>query len=83
MTDDTTNWEQWAGRVIRRNGAWLVFVTDPEGEATPDAECDAASSLVVAKRLAVEMARGWGFSGRHWWNDDMTLWFTRYNAGDR
>lgn len=79
-------WELRAGAVSRTRGAWLVVVHDPEGEAVPDDEFTCAAALPVAKRVAVETARGWGYGGAHRWTYNGTSWvldFARYDPEDR
>lgn len=71
-------WEPRAGNVTRTRGAWLIVVHDPEGYAVPDDEFTCAASLPVAKRVAVDIARGFGYDGRHTWQDDAGQWTLRF-----
>lgn len=56
--------------VLKTNGAWLIRLVGEGTEDIPDNELyDAASSLVKAKRVAVEDARDLGHGGAIRWED--------------
>lgn len=64
-----------AAYVNRANGAWLIhWVGEVAGDRPEDENFDAASSLVVAKRLAVEGARNNGYGGAVRWLGDRFGW---------
>jgi len=60
-----------AAYVLHANGAYLIhFVGDVAGDRAEDENFDVASSLTVAKRIAVEGARSNGFGGAIRWFDE-------------
>lgn len=61
--------------VTKRYGAWLVVLSGPELDVTPDELFDCASSLAVAKRRAREMAAAVGYlPAWRWSQDDLGRW---------
>lgn len=79
LVDRTTSWERTeVATVTHRHGAWLVTLTlnHATEDLTPDDITDAASSLSLAKRLAVRMARGIGCEGAVRWTQTQSgLWW--------
>ena len=64
-----------AAYIQRRNGAYLIhWVGEVAGDRPEDDNFDAAASLVVAKRLAVEGARANGYTGAIRWTAERTWW---------
>lgn len=60
--------------VVRANGAYLISLHGPPtDDSTPDELYHCAGSLVLAKRLAVEGARDFGYTGAVRWEQDPDL----------
>lgn len=80
MSLDLTLRTDSAASVTRRNGAWLVMCHDPAGDAGPEEEVDAAANLRVAKRIARQMAEGFGFTGPFRWRAAGGQWWLSATA---
>lgn len=57
-----------AAYVIRQNGAWLIsIVGEVAHDSTPEETYSCARSLATAKRVAISMAKDFGFTGAVRW----------------
>lgn len=72
-----------AAYLLKTHGAWLIHWVGEEAQDRPEDEnFDAASSVVVAKRLAVEGARDNGYSGAVRWSGDRWGWALEMSIED-